>query len=235
LKKKTASASIAFVQNVKRKSGLWGKPCFDITLLSPFMGFFSAYLSLLANFLPNRYNYPAYHTKVITHHPLSRLKIQRDAQYCPHRGHERLNVRDRAFSPKLFDLFIFFLTHMKKMDALFSYKGFKAYQPLNTWWFEQGIVLHTEFRDGNVPAGFEQLRVFKDALAVGKLPSDDFGENAAWWWIMILALNLNAMMKKLAMELLINARKKIAMLQTVPSTKISISFFRRWILRMYLS
>jgi hypothetical protein len=51
-----------------------------------------------------------------------------------------------------------------KIDALFSYKGYKAYQPLNTWWFEQGIILHTEFRDGNVPAGFEQLRVFKDAL-----------------------------------------------------------------------
>ena len=325
------------------------------------------------------------------------------------------------------------LVSTNKIDALFSYKGYKAYQPLNTWWFEQGIVLHTEFRDGNVPAGFEQLRVFrealdclsrcigiktvrlrsdtagyqhnllrycaagensrfgviefaigcdvtkefkkavvqieesewkpihktaygrkyatgtewaevcfvpnaighskkgpeyrylakrealdkqqelpgldrqielpfptmesknrrykvfgmvtnmdwegeklihwlhercgkseeahavmKDDLAGGKLPSDDFGENAAWWWIMILALNLNAMMKKLAMEdswlskrmkairfsfinlpgrvvkrsrsliirltknnpameLLINAREKIAMLQSVPS------------------
>jgi hypothetical protein len=323
------------------------------------------------------------------------------------------------------------LVSTNKIDALFSYKGYKAYQPLNTWWFEQSIVLHTEFRDGNVPAGFEQLRVFKDALnclpeeikqvrlrsdtagyqhdllrycatgensrfgviefaigcnvtkefkkavaqveesewkpiyktaygkkyktgvewaevcyvpnkigyskkcpeyrylakrevldkqqelpgmdsqielpfptmdiknqsykvfgmvtnmdwegeklihwlhercgkseeahavmkddlAGGKLPSEDFGENAAWWWIMILALNLNAMMKKLAMgtswiskrmkavrfsfinlpgrvltrsrsliirltknnpsmELLLNARKKIAMLQPVPS------------------
>jgi hypothetical protein len=26
------------------------------------------------------------------------------------------------------------------------------------------VVLHTEFRDGNVPAGYEQLRVFKEAL-----------------------------------------------------------------------
>jgi len=323
------------------------------------------------------------------------------------------------------------LVSTNKMDALFSYKGYKAYQPLNTWWFEQGVILHTEFRDGNVPAGFEQLRVFKNALsclpkeinqvrlrsdtagyqhnllrycakgennrfgviefaigcnvtkefkeavaqveesewkpiyktaygmkyktgtewaevcfvpnaighskkdpeyrylakrealdkqqelpdmdrqielpfptmdiddrrhkvfgmvtnmdwegeelihwlhercgkseeahavmkddlAGGKLPSDDFGENAAWWWIMILAFNLNAIMKKLAMgaswiskrmkavrfsfinlpgrvlkrsrgliirltknnpsmELLINARKKIAMLQPVPT------------------
>ncbi len=39
----------------------------------------------------------------------------------------------------------------------------------------------------------------KDDLAGGKLPSADFGENAAWWWIMILAFNLNAMMKKLAL------------------------------------
>jgi len=323
------------------------------------------------------------------------------------------------------------LVSTNKIGALFSYKGDKAYQPLNTWWFEQGIILHTVFRDGNVPAGFQQLRVFKEALdclpeevktvrlrsdtagyqhnllrycatgennrfgvidfaigcdvtqefkkavaqveesewkpiykttygkkyatgtewaevcyvpnaignskkdpvyrylakrealdkqqelpgmdtqtklpfptmdiderrykvfgmvtnmdwegerlihwlhercgkseeahavmkddlAGGKLPSDDFGENAAWWWIMILALNLNAIMKKLAMgcswiskrmkavrfsfinlpgrvvtrsrsliirltknnpamELLINAREKIAMLQPVPS------------------
>lgn len=36
-------------------------------------------------------------------------------------------------------------------------------------------------------------------LAGGKLPSDDFGENAAWWQIMILALNLNAVMKQFAL------------------------------------
>jgi hypothetical protein len=36
----------------------------------------------------------------------------------------------------------------------------------------------------------------KDDLAGGKLPSGDFGENAAWWWIMIMALNLNAIMKR---------------------------------------
>ena len=53
-----------------------------------------------------------------------------------------------------------------KRDALFSYKGFKSYQPLNTWWAEQEMVLHTEFRDGNVPAGHEQLRVFKESLSL---------------------------------------------------------------------
>lgn len=51
-----------------------------------------------------------------------------------------------------------------KESALYCYKGYKSYQPLNTWWAEQGIVLHTEFRDGNVPAGFEQLRVLKQAI-----------------------------------------------------------------------
>jgi len=56
------------------------------------------------------------------------------------------------------------LISTNKIDALFSYKGDKAYQPLNTWWSEQGIILHMEFRDGNVPADFQQLRVFKEAL-----------------------------------------------------------------------
>ena len=53
-----------------------------------------------------------------------------------------------------------------KLEALYCYKKFKAYQPFNTWWAEQGMVLHTEFRDGNVPAGYEQLRVFKEVLAL---------------------------------------------------------------------
>ena len=45
----------------------------------------------------------------------------------------------------------------------------------------------------------EAHAVMKDDLAGGKLPSGDFGENAAWWSIMILALNLNAAMKKLVL------------------------------------
>lgn len=51
-----------------------------------------------------------------------------------------------------------------KAEALYCYKGYRSYQPINTWWAEQGIILHTEFRDGNVPAGYEQLRVFIEAL-----------------------------------------------------------------------
>jgi hypothetical protein len=51
-----------------------------------------------------------------------------------------------------------------KRNALFCYKGFKGYQPLNCWWAEQGVMVHSEFRDGNVPAGHEQLRVLKICL-----------------------------------------------------------------------
>lgn len=51
-----------------------------------------------------------------------------------------------------------------KKDALFCYKGFKAYQPLNVWLSELELVVHSEFRDGNVPALFDNLRVTKEAL-----------------------------------------------------------------------
>jgi hypothetical protein len=40
----------------------------------------------------------------------------------------------------------------------------------------------------------------KEDLAGGKLPSSDFGENAAWWGIMILAFNLNSAMKQLVLK-----------------------------------
>lgn len=56
------------------------------------------------------------------------------------------------------------LIETHKRDALHCYKGFKAYQPLNCWWAEQGTMLYSEFRDGNVPAGHEQLRVLQDCL-----------------------------------------------------------------------
>ena len=56
------------------------------------------------------------------------------------------------------------LIETQKKEALFSYEGYKAYQPFNVWWGELGVVLHTEFRDGNVPAGYQQLRVLQEAL-----------------------------------------------------------------------
>jgi hypothetical protein len=51
-----------------------------------------------------------------------------------------------------------------KKAALYCYKRFKAYQPLNVYWAEQGLMLFSEFRDGNVPADYDLLRPFKRAL-----------------------------------------------------------------------
>lgn len=56
------------------------------------------------------------------------------------------------------------LIETHKSTAEHCYKGFRAYQPLNIWWAQQQLVLHTEFRDGNVPAGYQLLRVFQEAL-----------------------------------------------------------------------
>ena len=41
--------------------------------------------------------------------------------------------------------------------------------------------------------------VMKSDLAGGQMPSGLFGANAAWWALMILAFNLNAAMKRLAL------------------------------------
>jgi len=45
----------------------------------------------------------------------------------------------------------------------------------------------------------EAHAVMKNDLAGGVLPSGRFGANAAWWVIMLLAFNLNALMKRLAL------------------------------------
>ena len=39
----------------------------------------------------------------------------------------------------------------------------------------------------------------KEDLAGGHLPSALFGANAAWWGIMVLAFNLNSLMKRLVL------------------------------------
>ena len=44
-----------------------------------------------------------------------------------------------------------------KQDALFSYQGSQAFQPPSIRWAELDLVAHSEFRDGNVPAGYQAL------------------------------------------------------------------------------
>src|SRR3972149_1064117 len=61
------------------------------------------------------------------------------------------------------------LAETHKRQALYCYKKYKAYQPFNTYWAEQDLLLHSEFRDGNVNAGFDQLRLLKESVAL--LPS----------------------------------------------------------------
>jgi len=39
----------------------------------------------------------------------------------------------------------------------------------------------------------------KEDLAGGHLPSGRFGVNAAWWGIMVIAFNLNSLMKRLVL------------------------------------
>jgi hypothetical protein len=61
-----------------------------------------------------------------------------------------------------------------KSDSLYSYKGYRAYQPVNVWWDEQQVMLHTQFRDGNVPAGYALKPVLAEALSL--LPKNSGGK-----------------------------------------------------------
>ncbi len=56
------------------------------------------------------------------------------------------------------------LVETSKEEALWSYKGYKAYQPLNVHWHEQDLVIYSQFRDGNVNCGHRQTEVFERAL-----------------------------------------------------------------------
>ena len=71
------------------------------------------------------------------------------------------------------------LIETHKRDALHCYKGFKAYQPLNCWWAEQGVMLYSEFRDGNVPAGHEQLRGAVNGCQNPRKDGGEFGKSVS--------------------------------------------------------
>ncbi len=60
------------------------------------------------------------------------------------------------------------LIETHKKEALYCYKKYQAYQPLTAYWYEADQIVHSEFRDGNVPGGHEQLRVLRESL--GYLP-----------------------------------------------------------------
>ena len=62
------------------------------------------------------------------------------------------------------------LAETTKKEALYCYEGYRAYQPVTAYWAERGLVVHSEFRDGNVPAGHEVLRILKESI--GALPDE---------------------------------------------------------------
>ncbi len=70
----------------------------------------------------------------------------------------------------------------QKRNSEVSYQKKPSYQPFNVYWHEQDLMLLSEFRDGNVPAGKEQLRLLQQAeallpegVASVKLRSDSAG------------------------------------------------------------
>ena len=52
----------------------------------------------------------------------------------------------------------------EKREAAATYTGQRGYQPTLAYWAEQQMVLYDEFRDGNVPAGKDVLRVLRRAV-----------------------------------------------------------------------
>jgi hypothetical protein len=52
-----------------------------------------------------------------------------------------------------------------KRESLAHYKGGRGYQPAVIYWAEQDLVVADEYRDGNVPAGMDNLRLIARGFA----------------------------------------------------------------------
>jgi hypothetical protein len=52
-----------------------------------------------------------------------------------------------------------------KHTATVTYEGTRGYQPVVAVWAEQDLIVHDEFRDGNVPAGCGNVRILERAVA----------------------------------------------------------------------
>jgi len=83
---------------------------------------------------------------------------------------------------------------------------FPTEQMGNSWYKLHGIVTNRlampasdliHWHHARCGKSEEAHAVMKEDLAGGRLPSGGFGQNAAWWAIMILAFNLNSAMKRL--------------------------------------
>ena len=61
------------------------------------------------------------------------------------------------------------ILEVHKRTAAVTYEGARGYQPVVVVWAEQDLIVHDEFRDGNVPAGCGNARILERAVA--SLPS----------------------------------------------------------------
>jgi hypothetical protein len=52
-----------------------------------------------------------------------------------------------------------------KREALAHYEGGRGYQPSVVYWAEADQILGDEYRDGNVPAGMENLRLIRKGFS----------------------------------------------------------------------
>jgi hypothetical protein len=70
-----------------------------------------------------------------------------------------------------------------KREALPTYQGGRGYQPMLALWAEMNLVLADEFRDGNVPAQKEPLRVTQRAFQALPTTVGEYyfrGDSACW-------------------------------------------------------
>ena len=84
-----------------------------------------------------------------------------------HEANRTLAHRRNAQSPvkqATLDVDATIVTSEKKVAA-HTYKGDKGYQPELVYWVEQDVIVADEFRDGNVPAGTDLLRVLKRGVS----------------------------------------------------------------------
>lgn len=84
---------------------------------------------------------------------LRRVNADLLAEVCSREGQEQMTLDMDAT-----------IKAVEKKEALRCYKGFPSFQPLNVWCDELEVMVHSEFRDGNVPAAFENLRVLEESL-----------------------------------------------------------------------
>ncbi len=57
------------------------------------------------------------------------------------------------------------LQESHKQEAQVHYQGGRGYQPVAVYWVEQDLIVADEYRDGNVPAGMENLPVIQRAFS----------------------------------------------------------------------